>query len=356
MSNTMKFPNTDEIEERTSDWLAAIDRGLTIAEQEELQNWLAESPVHGETLVHFASVWDLMDLVAPVAKVLPLDQPIGGLQHSYEVSSAGNEPRSFITGWLPVTGVLASLMVVVMVLATFPEPADTTFSSVYRTEIGEHSGVMLPDGSRLELNTNTEVSVHISETLRRVVLIRGEAYFDVAKNPEVPFVAEVGETQVIAVGTAFNIELLDANSIEVLVTEGKVLVEQAENSNLELLPQQLSFDETDNLLLTVGEKAVVSKNKAEQVSVPENFDVEADLAWREGMLIFEGESLDEAISEINRYTTQRLEIVDDSIREIEVGGYFRAGDTDELLVILENNFGIYHEQKGGRMLLRGKLQ
>ena len=162
-------------------------------------------------------------------------------------------------------------------------------------------------------------------------------------------------------GTAFNIELLDANSIEVAVTEGKVLVDKTgARDNQKGIAREIravNFDklESDDLLLSVGEKAVVAKGQEKQVAIPESFDIATDLAWREGMLIFEGESLDEAISEINRYTALTLEITDDSIRNIEVGGYFRAGDTDELLVILENNFGIHSERKGDRLFLRGTL-
>lgn len=370
MSNTTEFPDRNKIEEQTSEWLAAIDRGLAGDEQEKLQDWLAESPLHGETLVHFASVWDLMDLVAPVAKVLPLGERLDSVHQPVKNKEAnsgsfdlvGYEPRSLVSGWLPVSGALAGLFVMVLVLAMFPEPADTTFTSVYRTEVGEQSDVMLPDGSRLELNTNTEVSVLISDSLRKVVLIRGEAYFDVAKNPEAPFVAEAGDTQVIAIGTAFNIELLNPDEIEVMVTEGKVLVDHAGSRNglddVDPSISRISFDDLSahEMFLSVGEKAILVKNQEQPRVVADSFDTESDLAWREGMLIFEGESLAEAISEINRYTSLKLEIIDDSIRDIEVGGYFRAGDTDQLMVIFENNFGIMNKRKGDRLLLSRDLR
>ena len=361
MSVTTKFPNIAEIEEQTSQWLAAIDRGLTADEQEQLQSWLMESPVHGETLVHFASVWDLMDLVAPVAKLLPLNERFD-VQHPQLEDDYGYEPRQMLSGWLPASAVLAGLLIMVMIFAVFPEPEDKRFVSVYKTEVGEQSAVMLPDGSRLELNTNTEVSVYLSDPLRRVVLVRGEAYFDVAKNLEVPFVAEVGETQVVAVGTAFNIELVNANAIEVMVTEGKVLVDKTgaqdavskvDKDFSRMKPSELDEDE---LFLTVGEKAIVIRDQVEPKVVDEQFDLETDLAWRDGMLIFAGESLEQAISEINRYTRLTLEISDPGIRDIQVGGYFRAGDTDELLVILKNNFGIDSQRKGDRILLRSALR
>ena len=370
MSNTTKFPNRNEIEEQTSEWLAAIDRGLTGDEQEKLQAWLAESPVHGETLVHFASVWDLMDLVAPVAKVLPLDERMEAVQQPVNAKEAGTEsfdfggyePRKAFSSWLPVSGALTAVIVMVMVFAILPQPVDTTFTSVYRTEIGEQSGVMLPDGSRIELNTNTEVSVHISDSFRKLVLIRGEAYFDVAKNPEAPFVVEAANAQVVAIGTAFNIELLNPNEIEVMVTEGKVLVDHVGSLNsfkdAEMPTRDLGFDDLglDEMFLSVGEKAIVVKDQQAPKIVAGSFDAETDLAWREGMLIFEGESLDEAITEINRYTSLKLEIVDESIRDIEVGGYFRAGDTDQLMAIFESNFGIMNERKGDRLLLSSELK
>lgn len=377
MSKITKFPNIDQVEEKTSAWLAAIDRGLTNAEQQDLQQWLSESPVHGEALVHFASVWDLMDLVAPVAKMLPLDDRAEVFQPAYRPAPdliPQCEPRALVSGWLPISGIAAVLMLVLTVMVIFPEPETASFAAVYRTEIGEHSGVMLPDGSRLELNTNSEVSVHIFDKLRRVVVVRGEVYFDVAKNPDAPFVAEVGGAQVIAVGTAFNIELLNASEIEILVTEGKVLIDQNGGSSTEgseknefnssdfnvndfdLNDFDLNADRSDGLYLSVGEKAIVANNQVEEIDRVEASNIESDLAWRDGMIIFEGESLEEAINEINRYTALEIEIDDHSIKDIEVGGYFRAGDTDELILVLKNNFGIYSKRQGSRLLLHGTVQ
>ena len=351
MSKTLAFPNMDQVEQQTANWLSAIDRGLTEAEQAELQAWLSESPVHGEKLVHFASVWDLMDLVAPIAKVLPLGERLDDVQSVEQESRARPAPRQLVVGWLPISGVLATVLVAVLILVVFPEPEDTSFLAVYSTEVGEQSGVMLPDGSELELNTDTEVSVFISDHLRRVTLIRGEAYFDVAKNADAPFVAQVGSAQVVAVGTEFNIEVRDSGDVEVMVTEGKVRVEYGDQDVVDVKFSEV--EDADGQYVSVGEKVFVSDSRQNLVSDVEGYDLDVDLAWREGMLIFEGESLDQVVSEINRYTSLDIKIVDDSIRGIEVGGFFRAGDTEQLLIVLENNFGILSERRAGQLLLKG---
>ena len=141
MSKTTPFPDIEKIEEQTSEWLAAIDRGLSESEHQQLQDWLSECPVHGETLVHMASVWDLMDLVAPVAKVLPLEE-LGPEFQSFAEKEA-EQSQSWLSGWVPASAALAGLVVAVMAWVFLPQQEADTYASVYRTEIGEHSDVML---------------------------------------------------------------------------------------------------------------------------------------------------------------------------------------------------------------------
>ena len=212
------------------------------------------------------------------------------------------------------------------------------FSGVFfTTAIGEMSTVTLSDGSILQLNTDSEVNVAFSDEVRQLELISGEVFFEVAKDPNKPFIVDVGEDKVAAIGTAFNIDARPGLDTEVLVTEGKVKVSL--NSEKK---------EKDEVYLTRGQKVTIVGNTPD---VKYDQDTDALLSWRDGMLVFEGEPLQEAVREIDRYTPLTFTIMDDAIADIPVGGYFKTGDTDQLLKILNLNFGVQSKQIGDEVLL-----
>lgn len=357
MSRTIAFPNKEKVETEATQWLSAIDRGLSDNEQEDLDAWLAESPYNGEVLVHFASHWDKMDMLSAVAKVLPLDP-----EHKAPLFKP--EPKLEKKTKLvnnPVVWVATAAMVMLVAAINIYSPAQSEkpyYHAIYQTSIGELRQVPLPDGSELKLNTNTEVHIHFSAKQRLVNLVQGEAYFDVAKNQNAPFVANIDNDAVIAVGTAFNIERTQTGVFEVLVTEGKVRVEKnigSSSDQIELAaPDKAKLNE--GIYLAVGEQAIISPRKKEQIKKADASAIEADLAWHDGMLVFQGETLKEALKEINRYTALELAIEDSSIVNIQVGGYFKAGDTEQLLAILDHNFGIAHRQIGNKVLFRAKAK
>ena len=115
-------------------------------------------------------------------------------------------------------------------------------------------------------------------------------------------------------------------------------------------------DTLEATLVISGEKAVIAENLAsiaktpvEKVSLDQ---INRDLAWQQGMLIFEGEPLSTALAEISRYTSSNFEIVDSQLAELTVAGYFKAGDIDGLLTSLQSNFGIiYRTNASGTILL-----
>ncbi|MDM3870739.1 FecR domain-containing protein [Porticoccus sp. W117] len=345
MSNTINFPNLEAVQKQAADWISAMDRGLSDGENGALQDWLSESPLHGETLVHYASAWDLMDILSPIRELLPLDAA---------VNSAKESKRRWF-GW-PVAAACASLLAIAVLLFmenSTPDPAlKPLFTAVYQTEVGEQSEVVLPDQSRLKLNTGSRLKVTFSDQSRQVELISGEAYFEVAKNPQLPFVVIARDRAITAVGTAFNIELRDKQSVEVLVTEGKVAITdppmtETPDSHVAIAVEQAVY-------LSGGQKIQLDGVDYGPVTPVEEFDLESSLAWQQGMIVFQGESLHQALAEISRYTAVDFKIIDDQIRDIEVGGYFKAGDTEQLLFVLGENFAIHSELEGNTWLLSRK--
>jgi len=90
----------------------------------------------------------------------------------------------------------------------------------YSTPVGEIASVPMRDGSKVTLNTDSQIRVTLTDSERRVDLKYGEAFFEVSKDPKRPFVVNAGGKRVIAVGTQFSVRR-DANDIQVVVTEGR---------------------------------------------------------------------------------------------------------------------------------------
>jgi len=352
---TVPFPNIEQAEERAAAWIAKIDRGLLPYEEVELRAWLEASPVNGEMLVKCASMWDLLDVLRPISKLLPIDSQdfddASRTQSSALESDAVNDPFWRKPIMIAASAVIASVALLALLTTnaddqeTISKDASTqdtkthTVAQRYETEVGEISTVSLFDGSTLLLNTDSRVLVDFSDSTRSIDLVQGEVFFDVAKDTDRPFVVNVGKDSVTALGTAFSV---DAGGLvngkrkigEVIVTEGRVKL----SSQTVNLPIYLEF----------GQKALARGGTYE---VDSDSDADSLLAWREGFIVFQGESLTRVIAEIDRYTPLKFHLLDEELASIPVGGFFKTGDLDQLLLVLENNFGVASEKRGMEVFL-----
>jgi transmembrane sensor len=149
---------------------------------------------------------------------------------------------------------------------------------------------------------------------------------------------------VTAVGTAFNVQINSAHQFELLVTDGKVLVKnKTDNLPITTFPESsLPLDGLGELMIA-GQKALISQQSIQQLTLS-NEEVQSDLAWQLGMLVFHGEPLAEVLQEISRYTSINFTLADDQVKQRRVAGYFKTGDIQGLLFALENNFNIVYSK------------
>jgi transmembrane sensor len=191
--------------------------------------------------------------------------------------------------------------------------------------------------------------VRYSQNARVIELQRGEIHIDVAHDKSRPLSVIAGGKVIQAVGTAFNVEVR-SELVELIVTEGKVLVAKAK---IALLPS--TFDKMpvrlpqNSMAISKGEKVDLdlTGKRQEEVTKVDPIEIAASLSWRQGNLIFRGESLSEAMTEISRYTDIEFELADDEkLRKIQVAGLFKTGDVIGLLDALSSNFNINYENIG----------
>jgi transmembrane sensor len=213
---------------------------------------------------------------------------------------------------------------------------------IYETAVGEQSSVNLPDGSQLVLNTNSRVHMKYTAEQRLFVLERGEINIEVAHNKSRPLSVMAGDKMVQAVGTAFNVRMHNAKEVALLVTDGKVLV--AEHQKREPIDQIKAPRLTaKSLAVSKNEKVVLGTTKAKVVHV-NDAEMGAELSWRRGNIVFSGQTLEDALAEISRYTSVQFELGDSDIKRRRIAGMFKTGDIDGLLQSLEQNFGIRSER------------
>lgn len=352
MADLVRLPIRSRSDHEAAEWLARLDRGLTPDEQSRLHEWLRADVKHAEQLLEVAALWDDLDVLSELSALLPLERPepprIARRRFAWAAAAGAFAVVAFAGGLLVHQHTVEHVE---------PVPAPQTLALAFETSIGERATEQLPDGSVVTLNTSTSIRIEYSAGARDVFIERGEAFFDVADEPRRPFRVHAGGSVVEAVGTAFNVKLAARGDVEITVTEGRVKVRDRVPASPAASPERRSdFDTT----LIEGEVAVVDRAERVRDAMPkitrlEPAQLDMKLAWQRGMLIFEGEPLEAMLEEVERYTTADFVVADEQLRGIRIGGYFRAGDVDALLVALRENFDIESERLGERIVLRAVL-
>jgi transmembrane sensor len=207
----------------------------------------------------------------------------------------------------------------------------------YTTAIGEHRRIELADGSVVDLNTGSEMRVHISVWARRIELTRGEAMFDVVHETLRSFEVRAAGTVLRDVGTRFNVQL-EQNAVAVSVLEGVVEVKPPSNR----LPATM---------LAAGTRVVSDFNGLSGLT---QVDAESAAAWVSGRWVFRNTSLEEVVRELNRYHPQKTELADPMIGKLRIDGVFNTSDRTGLLKALETLHPLRVEEDGGTSVLNWK--
>lgn len=295
-----------------AEWAVRLnERSLSVDEQAELDRWLDADSRHRGALLRARAAWaDLDRLAALGGRSEPISGRSGESTNANDRQGAAAPPvlrnrRRFIA-------TAASTVFLGVAGAWWAWRRDQTYVS----QLGEVRRVTLSDGSRMVLNTATEVTVRFDKARREVELAAGEGLFQIAKDPGRPFIVRAGSVSVRAVGTVFTVRALDER-VDVIVTEGVVdLVDETPPAG--------------RLLRRVAANQHASVMETRQVEVQSIRDDEAErrLAWRDGMVEFDGETLATAVAEINRHNRRYIVVDDSGLASRPVVGLFRANDPD----------------------------
>jgi transmembrane sensor len=345
MNNVKSFNSKQDIHQQACEWISRFDRGLSKIENKTFSDWVNVSNSHRQCLFEVAQTWDELSVLNELSALFPLRDNNIGQVRTLSTRTTMGIAASFAFVFISCF----AWFVNTQLMSPMADPLLLVLDA--KTSVGEQRVLSLADGSVIHLNTDSLVSVDFSETRRDVHLLRGEAHFEVAHDELRPFIVKAAGNTVTAVGTAFNVQLNSNQKLELLVTEGKILVKNKsvydQNANNTELSHALDgFGE----LMTVGQKALISQQTIQQMTLS-NEQIKNDLAWQQGMLVFHGEPLAEALQEISRYTSIKFTLADDQLKQRMVAGYFKAGDIQGLLFALENNFNIVYSKRDEKTII-----
>ncbi len=246
---------------------------------------------------------------------------------------------------IAASGIAASVLVVTAILLTtssrlFTEPDSEV--PRYTTVVGEQRLVTLGDGSNVTLNTDSQVLVEMTTASRRIVMDRGEAYFEVAPDPLRPFTVEVGGQAMTAYGTAFNLRRL-GDGFTLALMDGRLALHR-QGGEPPLDPPWLNAEQDPvGVEQTIGEGlglragTVVRFNAHTQTMMVRH---EPDLGqrqhWRQGRLSFRDQPMSAVIAELSRYSEKPIRIHDAQIGDTRVFATLQLDSIDGALATLEN--------------------
>ncbi|MDI4635609.1 FecR domain-containing protein [Pelomonas sp. V22] len=303
-------------------WIARIDAGdLSSTERQQLKDWLAEDSGHARLLDEHALIW----AAASQARFAPAS-----------TATAASRQRRVSPRWAWGGAALAAGVAALALFLARPDGDAAAYMAAHHTGVGEQHSALLPDGSRTTLNAASSLAVAYGEAHRRVTLERGVGLFEVAKDKTRPFEVLVGSTVVRAVGTRFLVQRHANGAVEVTVYEGVVELEKPGTPPVRLGVGQVALDQAEQTRLSLASSA----------------ELERKLAWQQGRIVFDDTSLAAALEEVNRYSTEPIELAaDPGLQQMRISGAFATTDVAVFLRSLEQGFGLKVRQQDGRWVV-----
>ncbi|QJU60114.1 DUF4880 domain-containing protein [Sphingomonas sp. AP4-R1] len=285
----MPSASGNEIDDIATNWIVRMDgAGWSFDDEQELDAWLKQDRRHRGAFLHAQALWLALDDKIE-DEAAPVKEEINPLRRRLLMGGGAALAASFVGG-----------------------VALWTKARTIKTEVGEIRRLPLPDGSVAAINTASEMKIAFAEQSRDVTLKRGEAWFQVSRDPHRPFLVEAGSVRVMAVGTAFSVRRREQGA-DIVVTEGTVKA-------------WTEGKDTASVRLSAGERIFLSDSA--QVQRDAEGSVDHVLAWRDGRIDLRGETVAAAISEFNRYNDRQLILDDPALAKERLDGFFRTDDVE----------------------------
>ncbi len=324
----------EEIEREACAWVLKLDRGLSPKEQDELTDWLGADVLHRNAMTKHSWAWEELDRLAGLQTTpgLPINPNLldEDLPSSFWFHRLLKKRKVFLS--LAASTVLVLLAFWVQIGVNQPEqPTPPAMELVPFERI---QTMRLSDGSRIELNHGAIVEEHYSASERSITLVQGEASFEVAKNPDRPFVVHVSSVRLVALGTVFNVRE-NEDFIDLIVSEGRVQV-LGESALRSFAPESMRspvIGQAERAIVTLG----VENQTIEVISL-EQSQIEEELIWQPELIEFIDTPLIAVVSEFNRRNRIQIQLLNPSLQSMPLSGVFWSDNVEGFVRLLETNF------------------
>lgn len=323
MSHADELSGTESIEVRAAHWLRKSELGDWREEDDAALNaWLAESMNHAVAYWRLKAAWKRAERISAI-------------QQAVEIKPAPAPRRPY---WPFLLGAAASIAAAAVIAIGLPLLQPKQDVQSYATEVGGRETVSFSDGTRIELNTDTAVRARMTTQERTVWLDRGEAYFQVKHDTAHPLTVFVAGHRVTDLGTEFLVRD-DANYLEVALLKGRARVDNVKAPKA-----------APSVLLAPGDVALATTD-AMSVTRMNTQDLQSQLGWRRGVLVFYHTTLGDAVAELNRYNHQKITVADAAAAQLRINGTFPANNAELFGRVAQVVLKLHVENKGGEIVI-----
>lgn len=306
----------EAVQQQAERWFARLrNEGCSPAEHRDFDAWLAADAAHAPAYARTERLWNELGGLSD-------DVEFMRARHAARRAAQSSMRRNAKRRRVMIAASFAGALIVVM---SFWFLGDHSATQRYATAHGEQRSVMLADGSRVMLNTDTVLDAKLGARVRSVNLVQGEALFDVVHDAAHPFVVHANGNIISDLGTRFDVND-GGEQTTVTVLEGSVNVERGNHA----------------AQLNRGQQLVAGDGMWRQAEA----DTAMVASWSRGQLVFSATPLAQAIADANRYAQEQLVVADPRLESIKVSGEFRIGNTQAFLRALESAFPVRVEQNG----------
>lgn len=324
--------SADKIHAEAGDWFARLRASdCRVEDRAAFERWREADPRHADTYALLEEVWDLSSELAQ-------DDPA----IAAAVLAARHEdhrPWWARRGWPIAAAALVALACFGLYHVLAPPQAPAQLQH-YATAAGEQRTVTLEDGTQVVLDTATSLDVRYERDRRNLVLQQGQAAFTVRKAPARPFVVTLGQADVTATGTQFQVRL-DGGAGRVTLLEGQVIVASRQSKGeATLLPGQ-----------RIDVNASGTLGAAQRLNPADRANAEG---WTAGQLVVADWPLEALVTEVNRYGRTRLRLGDDVVGRLPVSGTFDPTQPEAVAMVLQVGWPVQMQHADGEIVLSRK--
>lgn len=320
--------------------IAELDGEISLTDKEFLYHWISKSENNKRYYTQIKDLWE--SSLSNASRIAQTQREWERFNRRIAAYPKKTEKRYKIVSWSRVAAVLAvGLLIANLLVQNFKTEEPVFFTSI--APKGSVAQTILPDGTMIYLNSGSEIKYNVTaNTKQRDAYINGEAWFDVEKDKNRPFVVHTPYYDVKVLGTQFNVKTYeDEELIVTTLEEGSILILASEKLKLK-----------EDIVLKPGEQVLF--NKVERKIYKTKVDTRVYTSWRKNKLIFLDMTFGELVKLLERKYGVEIDVIDSSILDEHYSGTIKNETILEILNVIQYTHPIKYKVEGQKIIIQKK--